>query len=104
MAQRLQQSAVENARLYYAVRQRAERTADVIQLTKVVSVSFDLGAVYETFAGELKTAHPVQSDGDGDSRGLRHEAQALFNLWAIDWTRRRSRVSGRTGKGLVSSG
>jgi len=35
MVERLEQSAVENARLYYAVCQRAERTADVIRRPKL---------------------------------------------------------------------
>src|SRR5574337_229306 len=54
MAQRLEQSAVENARLYDAARQRAERIAAVNRLTKIISASLDISAVYETFAVELK--------------------------------------------------
>lgn len=54
MAERLEQSTVENARLYDAARQRAERIAAVNRLTKIISASFDIGAVYETFAEELK--------------------------------------------------
>jgi signal transduction histidine kinase len=54
MAQRLERSAIENAALYGAVRQRAERIAAVNRLTRIISASFDIGAVYETFAGELK--------------------------------------------------
>src|SRR5574337_1671184 len=54
MAERLERSAVENAALYGAVRQRAERIAAVNRLTKIISASLDIGAVYETFAEELK--------------------------------------------------
>src|SRR5574337_2086089 len=54
MAERLERSAVENAALYGAVRQRAERIAAVNRLTKIISASLDIGAVYETFAVELK--------------------------------------------------
>jgi signal transduction histidine kinase len=54
MAQRLERSAIENAALYGAARWRAERIAAVNRLTKIISASFDIGAVYETFAAELK--------------------------------------------------
>src|SRR5574337_882625 len=54
MAERLERSAVENAALYGAVRQRAERIAAVNRLARIISASLDIGAVYETFAEELK--------------------------------------------------
>ncbi len=53
MAQRLERSAIENATLYGAARRRAERIAAVNRLIKMISASFDIGAVYETFAAEL---------------------------------------------------
>ncbi|HWR20321.1 MAG TPA: ATP-binding protein, partial [Verrucomicrobiae bacterium] len=54
MAQRLERTAIENAALYGAARRRAERIAAVNRLIKMISASFDIGAVYETFAAELK--------------------------------------------------
>lgn len=63
LAQRLEQSAIENAALYGAARQRAERIAAVNRLTKIVSASLDIGAVYETFAGELKRFIPYTRMG-----------------------------------------
>ncbi|MBZ0168502.1 Histidine kinase [Candidatus Methylomirabilis lanthanidiphila] len=54
MAERLERSAVENAALYGAARQRAERIAAVNRLTRIISASLDIGAVYESFAEELK--------------------------------------------------
>jgi signal transduction histidine kinase len=63
MAQRLEQSAVDNVRLYEAARRRTEQIAAVNRLTKIVSASFDIGAVYETFAGELKQLLPYNRMG-----------------------------------------
>ncbi|MDE2059171.1 MAG: GAF domain-containing protein [candidate division NC10 bacterium] len=63
MAERLEQSAVENARLYDAARQRAKRIAAVNRLTKIISASLDIGAVYETFAEELKRFIPYTRMG-----------------------------------------
>lgn len=63
MAQRLERSAVENAALYGAARQRAERIAAVNRLTKIISASLDIGAVYETFAVELKRFIPYARMG-----------------------------------------
>jgi diguanylate cyclase (GGDEF)-like protein len=46
--------ALENSRLYTALQHRAERIAAVNRLTRVISASFDLGVVYQTFAAEVK--------------------------------------------------
>lgn len=63
MAERLERSAVENAALYGAARERADRIAAVNRLTKIISASLDIGAVYETFAAELKRFIPYTRMG-----------------------------------------
>jgi signal transduction histidine kinase len=63
MAERLETSAIENARLYEAVRQRADRIAALSRLIKVISSSLDLGAVYDAFAKELKQLLPFTRMG-----------------------------------------
>ncbi len=63
MAERLEVSAIENARLYEAVRQRADRIAALSRLIKVISSSIDLGAVYDAFAKELKQLLPFTRMG-----------------------------------------
>ncbi|MBI2883006.1 MAG: HAMP domain-containing protein [Candidatus Methylomirabilis oxyfera] len=63
MAQRLERSAIENAALYGAAHQRAERIAAVNRLTKIIGASLDIGAVYETFAEELKRFIPYARMG-----------------------------------------
>lgn len=63
MAERLERSAIENAALYGAVRQRADRIAAINRLTRIVSASLDIGAVYETFAAELKRLIPYTRMG-----------------------------------------
>lgn len=63
MAERLETSAIENARLYEAVRQRADRLAALSRLIKVISSSLDLGAVYDVFANELKQLLPFTRMG-----------------------------------------
>lgn len=54
MAERLERLAIEKAALYGAAHRRAERIAAVNRLTRIISASLDIGAVYETFAAELK--------------------------------------------------
>ncbi|MGH7411256.1 MAG: diguanylate cyclase [Candidatus Methylomirabilis sp.] len=46
--------ALENARLYGASQQRAERIAAISRLTRVISSSLDIGAIYQAFAEEVK--------------------------------------------------
>ncbi|CBE67556.1 MAG: HAMP domain-containing protein [Candidatus Methylomirabilis oxygeniifera] len=79
MAQRLERSAIENTALYGAARQRAERIAAVNRLTKIISASLDIGAVYETFAAELKRFIPYARMGIviAEKSGVRF---ALFQL------------------------
>lgn len=55
--------ALENARLYAALQQRAERIAAVNRLTRVISVSFDLGTVYQAFGAEVKRFIPYSRMG-----------------------------------------
>jgi diguanylate cyclase (GGDEF)-like protein len=55
--------ALENARLYTALQDRAERIAAVNRLTRVISASFDLGVVYQTFAAEVKRLIPYDRMG-----------------------------------------
>lgn len=54
MAERLERLAIEKAALYGAAHRRAERIAAVNRLTRIISASLDIGAIYETFAEELK--------------------------------------------------
>jgi diguanylate cyclase (GGDEF)-like protein len=67
--------ALENARLYTALQQRAERIAAINRLTKVISASLDLGAVYQAFAAEVKRLIPYDRMGvvvrDDSGKGLR---------------------------------
>ncbi|MBI4379671.1 MAG: GAF domain-containing protein [candidate division NC10 bacterium] len=46
--------AIQNARLYRTVHQRAERIAAINRLTRAIGSSLDLRAVYEAFAQEAK--------------------------------------------------
>ena len=62
-AERLEASAIENARLYDAAAQRADRIAAINRLIKVISSSLDLGAVYDAFAEELKQLLPFTRMG-----------------------------------------
>jgi len=55
--------ALENARLYTALQDRAERIAAVNRLTRVISASFDIGAVYQTFAVEVRRLIPYDRMG-----------------------------------------
>jgi len=55
--------ALENARLYTALQDRAERIAAVNRLTRVISASFDIGVVYQTFAAEVKRLIPYDRMG-----------------------------------------
>jgi len=67
--------ALENARLYTALQDRAERIAAVNRLTRVISASFDLGVVYQTFASEVKRLIPYDRMGvvvpDSSGKGFR---------------------------------
>ena len=67
--------ALENARLYAAAKQRAERIAALNRLTRVISSSFDISAVYQAFADEVKPFIPYDRMGivvpDDSGRGLR---------------------------------
>jgi len=45
---------LENARLYAASQQRAERIAAISRLSRVISSSLDISEVYQTFAEEVK--------------------------------------------------
>ena len=67
--------ALENARLYTALQDRAERIAAVNRLTRVISASFDLGVVYQTFAAEVKRLIPYDRMGvvvpDSSGKGFR---------------------------------
>lgn len=66
--------AFENARLYTALQDRAERIAAVNRLTRVISASFDIGVVYQTFAAEVKRLIPYDRIGvvvpHGSGEGL----------------------------------
>lgn len=63
MAERLEASTIENARLYEAVRHRADRIAAINRLIRAISSSLDLGAVYDAFAQELKQFLPFTRMG-----------------------------------------
>lgn len=67
--------ALENARLYVAAKQRAERIATLNRLTRVISSSLDISAVYEAFAEEVKLLIPYDHMGivvpDDLDRGFR---------------------------------
>lgn len=67
--------ALENARLYTALQDRAERIAAVNRLTRVISASFDIGVVYQTFAAEVKRLIPYDRMGvvvpDSSGKGFR---------------------------------
>lgn len=67
--------AFENARLYTALQDRAERIAAVNRLTRVISASFDIGVVYQTFAAEVKRLIPYDRIGvvvpDSSGKGFR---------------------------------
>jgi len=63
MAERLETSTIENARLYDAAAQRAERIAAINRLIRVISSSLDIGAVYDAFAQELKKLLPFTRMG-----------------------------------------
>ena len=67
--------ALENARLYTALQDRAERIAAVNRLTRVISASFDIGVVYQTFAAEVKRLIPYDRMGvvvpDSSGKGYR---------------------------------
>ncbi|MBI2903298.1 MAG: diguanylate cyclase [Candidatus Methylomirabilis oxyfera] len=67
--------ALENARLYTVLQDRAERIAAVNRLTRVISASFDIGVVYQTFAAEVKRLIPYDRMGvvvpDGSGKGFR---------------------------------
>jgi len=63
MAEWMEASAIENARLYDTAVQRANRIAAISRLIKVISSSLDLGAVYDTFAKELKQLLPFTRMG-----------------------------------------
>jgi diguanylate cyclase (GGDEF)-like protein len=67
--------ALENARLYTALQHRADRIAAVNRLTKVISASLDIGAVYQAFTAEVKRLIPYDRMGvvmpDDSGRGLR---------------------------------
>lgn len=66
--------ALENARLYTASQQRSERIAAISKLTRVISSSLDIGAVYQAFAEEVKQLIPYDRMGvvvpDDSGRGL----------------------------------
>jgi diguanylate cyclase (GGDEF)-like protein len=67
--------ALENARLYAASQQRADRIAAINRLTRVISSSLDIDAVYEVFAREVKQLIPYDRMGvllpDESGAGLR---------------------------------
>ena len=67
--------ALENARLYTALQDRAERIAAVNRLTRVISASFDIGVVYQTFAAEVKRLIPYDRMGvvvpDSSGKGFK---------------------------------
>lgn len=67
--------ALENARLYTALQDRAERIAAVNRLTRVISASFDIGVVYQTFAAEVRRLIPYDRMGvvvpDSSGKGFR---------------------------------
>jgi two-component system NtrC family sensor kinase len=67
--------AIQNARLYDTVHQRAERIAAINRLTRVISSSLDLGTVYGAFAKEVKHLIAYDRMGivvpDGSGEGLR---------------------------------
>ncbi|MBI4379603.1 MAG: diguanylate cyclase [candidate division NC10 bacterium] len=67
--------ALENARLYTALQDRAERIAAVNRLTRVISASFDIGVVYQTFAAEVRRLIPYDWMGvvvpDSSGKGFR---------------------------------
>ncbi len=67
--------ALENARLYTALQHRADRIAAVNRLTKVISASLDIGAVYQAFAAEVKRLIPYDRMAvvmpDDSGKGLR---------------------------------
>lgn len=103
MAQQLERSAIENAALYGAARQRAEQIAAVNRLIKIISASFDIGAVYETFAAELKRLISYTRMGIviPEDSGMRLR---LFQLSGDRLNEARSEGSGRMEKGPASSG
>ncbi|MGH7427825.1 MAG: diguanylate cyclase [Candidatus Methylomirabilaceae bacterium] len=55
--------ALENARLYAASQQRADRIAAINRLTRVISSSLDIDAVYEVFAREVRQLIPYDRMG-----------------------------------------
>lgn len=67
--------ALENARLYTALQDRAERIAAVNRLTRVISASFDIGVVYQTFAAEVRRLIPYDRMGvvvpDSSGKGFK---------------------------------
>ncbi len=55
--------ALENARLYTASQQRADRIAAINRLTRVISSSLDIDAVYQVFAREVRQLIPYDRMG-----------------------------------------